>query len=641
MTTLIFHSKKIGYPMKLTKQLLTFVLSLATSGLWAQNSVDLGKLPEAKWTDVKVTEIRYAVFSTVDTIIVNPQTGRMDTVSIDKGMKVYTEDEYKALEEDYQATAEKFLKRVQDHAARRGAPAVDWYKEWQQEGKHERSASRLYYFKYPSVDADGNQVILSAMMGVPYSSKASDVTGSIGAYIGFIGGPLGSIAGKRLFSKLTPDSKVKPKNVVIGCHVTITSNWEAPTSYNRGKFKLNKPMTYFGLKNFMTDTSMMLYYTRNDVLRQSTCLVILPDYEGYGDTSNRPHPYLYQELTARQCVDATRYGLALYNHYVDKKEAEPMADNWKTVSVGFSQGGSVSLATHKFIETNNLVDDLHFAGSVCGDGPYDPVRHLLYYMTDDGETYDGKNRTKHKKETVSMPIVMPLILKGMCDSNPYMRQHKISDYLTQNFLNTGVIGFIESKSKAENDQFSTNDVNAAFRQIKKKGTYNGKTITDYDKLFPLDDGSNVHGALPYMLTDGAISDFRRLTKNESMQNDYMKDLVAALESNNLTVGWVPQKRVALYHTSYDTVVPYVNMLSFIRNQNGLSYFFHDKNRKRSQAAGVNPTNIVTDEKKADVYIYDDNCNKDHVPAGQQFFLLGRFDNAPDKYLMNWVLDGKK
>jgi hypothetical protein len=423
--------------------------------------------------------------------------------------------------------------------------------------------------------------------------------------------------------------------VVIGCHVTITSNWECPTSYER-----YDDMSFYGLDNFMTDTGMMLFYTRYDVLRQPCCLVILPDYEGYGNTVDRPHPYLYQELTARQCVDATRYGLALYNSKVASGDARPLEDNWKTVCVGFSQGGSVSLATHKYIETNGLTDELHFAGSVCGDGPYSPVDHLLYYMTDNGTTYDGDNTTSHKKGRVSMPIVMPLILKGMLDSNPYMRQYSITQFLRQNFLNTGVIDFIEAKKNpSKKDQYSTGDVNKEFRKIIKSGLHNGIPILYISELFPYDDGENVHGSLEYMLTPECYGDFVHLTKNEAMENTFMKDLVKALESNNLTKGWTPQKRIGFYHTTYDTVVPYINLLTFIKNQDGLTYYFDDETRTRSLAAGVSPTHVGTKE-QADVMIIDTNSTKDHVKAGQDFFLFGGA-TSPDYEMMKWVLEGKQ
>jgi hypothetical protein len=109
--------------------------------------------------------------------------------------------------------------------------------------------------------------------------------------------------------------------------------------------------------------------------------VILPDYEGYGVTRNNAHPYLYQELTARQVVDATRYGISLYktSSRVDKVR-HSFRSNWRSICVGYSQGGSVALATQRFIEQNGLTDELHLAGSVCGDGPYDMMATLMYYV---------------------------------------------------------------------------------------------------------------------------------------------------------------------------------------------------------------------------------------------------------------------
>ena len=308
--------------------------------------------------------------------------------------------------------------------------------------------------------------------------------------------------------------------------------------------------------------------------------------------------------------------------------------------MGFSQGGSVSLATHKYIETNGLTDELHFAGSVCGDGPYSPVDHLLYYMTDDGTTYDGDNKTSHKAGRVSMPIVMPLILKGMLDSNPYMRQYSITQFLQQDFLNTGVIDFIEAKKNpSRKDQYSTVDVNKEFRKIILTKTHNGISINNVDSLFPYDDGENVHGSLKYMLTPACYDDFVHLTKNEAMKNTFMKDLVKALESNNLTKGWTPQKRIGFYHTTYDTVVPYINLLTFIKNQDGLTYYFDDKTRTRSLTAGVDPTHVGSKE-QADVMIIDTDSKEDHVKAGKDFFLLSGV-TSPDYELMKWVLEGKK
>jgi hypothetical protein len=333
------------------------------------------------------------------------------------------------------------------------------------------------------------------------------------------------------------------------------------------------------------------------------------------------------------------------------------------VSIGYSQGGSVSLATHKFIEQNDLVDELHFAGSVCGDGPYDPVTHLRYYMNDDGETYDGNNKTSHRKEKVSMPIVMPLILKGMCDSNPMMKQHYLDDYLTYNFLLTESVKFIEAKANDEkNDQYSTELINAEYVKMLKEGKTGSytkyyhesegsftltmrRTADDFKAVMEIYDGDCAHGKLDKMLTKDCYKYFQSLTADTPVPTEpgVMEDLHRALESNNLTKGWTPQHRIAFFHSTYDTVVPYENLLSFIRNQQSLTYYFFENDRSRTTAAGVTCT--TASEGDADVYIRDATCTDDHVGAGKDFFMFGASGAfglvglSPDMRMIHWVLTG--
>lgn len=480
-----------------------------------------------------------------------------------------------------------------------------------EEGGASLTGAKLYSYTYPSVDADGNEVTLSSLMAVPTKMLIDNVD-------------------------------AKPNNLIIGCHVTITSNYECPTEYNKSG----------GVLSWKTDVGMLIDYTRYDAVRNPCCLVILPDYEGYGVSKNRAHPYLYQELTARQVVDGVRAGLALYNENKGFFSFKDFEDDWKSVCVGYSQGGSVSLATHRFIEENGLSDELHFAGSVCGDGPYDPVAHLSYYINDDGETYDGSNRTQHEKATVSMPVVMPLILKGMCDSNPFMRQHQVKEYLSGKFLRTGIIDFLNAKSNDSKDrQYSTGDINNAFRNMRENGlkfTYINEmgnpseasfSAAEMQAMLYKDDGDNVHGRLNEIMSTAAYSYFSGLSSGTDVPSTrgVMQDLHRALASNVRVSGWTPQHRIAFYHSTYDTVVPYENLLSFIRSQDGLSYFFHDTSRQRSKNANVNPTHIVSRE-EADVYIYDTHTKKDHVGGGVDFYFMG--SPSPDYMLMKWVVEGK-
>jgi len=565
--------------------------------------------------DVEVTEVGYLQFMGHDSLVVDPATGQIDTLYINDGRRLISEAEYQQL------ASEPALAR-----RRIATPTVDTgeYGDFTAEGKQTfGSMAKLYSYRYPSVDANGKKVVLSALMGVP----------------------------TKIFFD---ETAAKPNNLVIGCHETITSNYECPTNYNHGG-------------SVKSGNSMLLEYCRYDVLRQPCCLVILADYEGYGYSANRPHPYLYQELTARQVVDAVRYGLKLYEREVSSGPYgfARFENDWKSVCIGYSQGGSVALATQKFIETNGLSDELHFAGSVCGDGPYDPIAHVRYYMEDNGHTYhykDGEEqKTAHTPGTLSMPIVMPLILKGMCDSNPMMRQHNLSEYLTDLFFATSSTYMIEAKSQSNNsDQYSTGRVTEVYRDCRKNGaSWRGDITNPYgddltvgnsysastmqEMLFK-DDGKNVWGRMDKMFVKSCYNYLNNPSNFEDAQGNritptgkgVMEDLHRALESNNLTVGWTPKHRIAFYHSTYDTVVPYANLLSFIKNQSSLKYYFYDDS-DRHKKAGLTPE-YAASKGEADVFVYDTDTTNDHVDAGQDFYFTFTGD-SPDYWLYKWVLTG--
>ena len=590
------------------KLLLTFMLALATMCVSAQS---FGDVPETvDPNDVTILKKNVLVIAEHDSIVPNAKTGKIDTLRVEDGSRIFTPEEFELLSKD----PKKLRAAV--------APGESWGHDWDKFISLAQAGVYLFTYKYPSVDADGNAIYLSALMGVP---------------IDMVGG------------------HAMPNNLIIGCHETITSNYECPSEFNNT-----------GGASSMTGNGMMLHYTAHNLVRQPCCLVIMPDYEGYGITKDRAHPYLYQELTARQVVDAVRSGLAMYQQLIDANVVDPFEPNWQSVSIGYSQGGSVALATHKFIEQNGLAEELHFAGSVCGDGPYDPVAHLRYYMQDDGETYDGNNRTAHRKEKVSMPIVMPLILKGMCDSNPLMKQHYVDDYLSMKFLLTESIKFIEAKANdKKGDQYDTERINKEYVKMLREG----KTGT-YVKNYHEDDGTftftmhrtpeefqevmelydpgfwskmRAHGKLNGMMTETCYNYFSSLTADTPVPTTpgLMEDLHRALESNNLTKGWTPQHRVAFFHSTYDTVVPYENLLSFMRNQQDLTYYFFDNDKSRSEKAGV--TVRTADEDKANVYIRDATCKDDHVDAGKDFFMLGASGYlvglSPDMRMIRWVLTG--
>ena len=83
---------------------------------------------------------------------------------------------------------------------------------------------------------------------------------------------------------------------------------------------------------------------------------------------------------------------------------------------------SSSLATQRLIEEQGLADELHFQGSICGDGPYDLVSTMRYYLEDDGTSYGVE--TSHRKGLATIPAVVPLILKGMVETHPDLAAYK-------------------------------------------------------------------------------------------------------------------------------------------------------------------------------------------------------------------------
>jgi len=376
---------------------------------------------------------------------------------------------------------------------------------------------QYFEYYYPSIDADGNYVALSALAAFPYTK--------------------GENGGDKA-----------PTNLCIGCHITITDDAESPTGYIPS-----------GLESLASDIFMFVKHaaTGDDDKYYKNCLVIMPDYQGYGHTKSSPHPYLYEELTARQVVDAVRYGLALFLN--DDMETDDgtvkrsfASDTWKSFAVGYSQGGAVAMATHKFIETNNLSSELHFLGSVCGDGPYDPVATVRWYI-DQGKVY--------------MPVVLPLILKGMVDANPYMKKHTVSQYLTDSFLATGILDMLEDKSMNTDDiteallDCSASDDYDFVMYTSDGDVYTGGFFQSEDNTYAKVEDLFKPAVLSYLRDDSNFTNADDLVSRTPSYRGLCTDLHKALESNNLTVGWKPSHRMVLFHSDGDEVVPYVNVQS--------------------------------------------------------------------------------
>ena len=164
---------------------------------------------------------------------------------------------------------------------------------------------------------------------------------------------------------------IKPENICLMEHYTITSDAEAPSNS-------------YALEMFITGNT----------------LTIMPDYIGYGITKEKPHPYLNHDVCAINSIDALTYGYALFN----KENEYGMSPDWKLYLAGASQGAGNAVAVHKYLDTHlDLAAKWNFASTNCSSGPYSPVVTIDKYLT------DGK---------VAYPVVFPLVMKTMFESYP-------------------------------------------------------------------------------------------------------------------------------------------------------------------------------------------------------------------------------
>lgn len=103
-------------------------------------------------------------------------------------------------------------------------------------------------------------------------------------------------------------------------------------------------------------------------------VVIIPDYLGFGSSSQMFHPYLHKESTVESVTDLLRAVKEMFsNHLKDIKISKDL------YLMGYSQGGWATLALQKEIETKHA-QDFTLKASACGAGPYNLTEMTSYVL---------------------------------------------------------------------------------------------------------------------------------------------------------------------------------------------------------------------------------------------------------------------
>ena len=333
------------------------------------------------------------------------------------------------------------------------------------------------------------------------------------------------------------EAKRHLKNLVIGCHATITSDAKRPTNFKN--------------LSMATDVGVLSILGTID-----TSLVVIPDYEGYGVTSNDPHPYLDRDVTAQQVIDGAKAAVAWYEEKIGT-----MKPGWKSVTVGYSQGGAVAASVLRHYHANNMTD-LNIIGALCGDGPYDPLATLNQYLKDD---------------RLYMPLAAALMLKGMVDTNKKMKALGCTyqDFVTEKFYNTGIFDWLQSKSFTENEiqtkllEYSAkHGGETGFTMMCMHGEefmpYTPENIKEGDNKWDLAPTSaKNYCTFDQCFRPGVIKYFKSGTVTGDVPEAKLKAMEQALKENSLTYGnWKPSGAYPhayyFFHSTRDEVVPFCN-----------------------------------------------------------------------------------
>ncbi len=388
--------------------------------------------------------------------------------------------------------------------------------------------SAFYTFNYPSKSASGEDVVLSSLL-IAWQPSEYDYLASEADRI---------------------------ESVHMYSHYTITADNECPTTGSGTDCMMlaNLP----GRTYRLVGSNKAADYAAH-------CLIIAPDFEGYGVTKDRPVPYMINDVTAQQVLDATTYGIKLYRQLTEQpgSGAVKMDSQWSSFAIGYSQGGAVSLALHRYIEESGLAGEMNFKGSICGDGPYDLVATMRYYMEDDGDSYGVE--TDHRAGSTSLAMVLPMIVKGMLEYDPHLADHTLEDYFSRQFLDTGIIGFLDSK------EYDTDDIEDMWIKQVKNGLTAGDrhyTAEEMGQLFSYSKtllSTTVWAKLEKVFTEelyAFLKDPGSFAVEPAYTGNPCDDLLCSLYNHSVARGWTPRRPVLFIHSKYDTVVPYGNLLSF-------------------------------------------------------------------------------
>lgn len=219
-------------------------------------------------------------------------------------------------------------------------------------------------------------------------------------------------------------------------------------------------------------------------------IVVIPDYLGFGSTSHLLHPYYVEDLAVSSVIDNLKAAKEL-------TDAKQIDFNENLFLAGYSQGGYVTMAVHKFIDQNK-VQGFDLIASFPAAGGYNIKRVQDYVFG---------------LETYSDPFYLPYVALSYKATFEWMQP--LTDFFNEPYASA------------------------------LPGLFSGDLS-----------GSEINASLPDTISVLINND---LLINIDTDPKYQY-IVSALVENSLT-DWVPITPMYMYHGELDVTVPYEDSVS--------------------------------------------------------------------------------
>lgn len=258
-----------------------------------------------------------------------------------------------------------------------------------------------------------------------------------------------------------PEGITTPAPILSAQHGTIFTQNEAPTNFT-------------GLSGF-------------ELFAAAGYVTLIPDYIGFGESKDIFHPYYDQKHSALAVVDMIKAAKA----FAEEKDIQV---NDKLFLAGYSEGGYVTLAAQKEIETNPA-HGLKVTASAAGAGGYDLTAMLAGVASGQAYTY---------------PAYLAYVLQSYIYTNNWNRPLK--EFFREPYASR---------------------LPSLFNGRNSGGTINRSLTTDPKKLF----------------APAFFAGLQEANKETALKQ--------ALRENSF-LDWVPQSPTRLYHGTADNIVPFEN-----------------------------------------------------------------------------------